>query len=189
MQHTALGEQEGDQQSADAPIAAEKGMDGFELHVRECNLQQRRQTVVAVQEFSRSPGACGTSWGGGAAKLAVLSVQPGGPIQFWLVRSSRGCNRPPRALGANGARPHYTFAESLQEPIVDSALITVDPEIQSGTPVFSGTRVPIRNLFDYLEEGDSLEVFLEQFPSVSKAMAIAVLEQARVALIPDAHPA
>jgi len=72
---------------------------------------------------------------------------------------------------------------------VDSALITVDPEIQSGAPVFAGTRVPIRNLFDYLEAGDSLEVFLEQFPSVTKTMAVAVLEQAHVALIPDAHPA
>lgn len=46
---------------------------------------------------------------------------------------------------------------------MDSALITVDPEIQSGAPVFAGTGVPIRNLFDYLEAGDSLEVFLEQF--------------------------
>lgn len=39
-------------------------------------------------------------------------------------------------------------------------LIIVDPDIQSGTPVFAGTRVPVRNLFDYLQEGDSLEVFL-----------------------------
>ena len=68
-------------------------------------------------------------------------------------------------------------------------LIVVDPDIQSGAPVFAGTRVPIQNLFDYLEEGDSLEVFLGQFPSVSRDMAIAVLEQARVALVPDAHPA
>lgn len=44
---------------------------------------------------------------------------------------------------------------------MDRTLIVVDPEIQSGTPVFAGTRVPIQNLFDYLEEGDSLEVFLE----------------------------
>lgn len=68
-------------------------------------------------------------------------------------------------------------------------LITVDPEIHSGTPVFAGTRVPIKVLFDHLEAGDPLEVFLEDFPSVSREMAIAVLEQARAALIPDAHPA
>ena len=72
---------------------------------------------------------------------------------------------------------------------MDAALIVVDPDIQSGTPVFVGTRVPVQNLFDYLEEGDSLEVFLEQFPSVSRDMAVAVLEQARAALLTDAHPA
>jgi len=68
-------------------------------------------------------------------------------------------------------------------------VVAVDPEIQSGAPVFAGTRVPIQNLFDYLEGGDSLEVFLDQFPSVSHAMAVAVLEQARMALAHDAHSA
>lgn len=72
---------------------------------------------------------------------------------------------------------------------MQQASIVVDPDIQSGTPVFAGTRVPIQNLFDYLEEGDSLEVFLAQFPSVTRDMAVAVLEQARAALLPDAHPA
>ena len=68
-------------------------------------------------------------------------------------------------------------------------LITVDPEIHSGTPAFSGTRVPIKTLFDHLEAGDSLDVFLDDFPSVSRELAVAVLEQARAALVPDAHPA
>jgi uncharacterized protein (DUF433 family) len=68
-------------------------------------------------------------------------------------------------------------------------LIVVDPDIQSGMPVFAGTRVPIQNLFDYIEEGDSLDVFLAQFPSVTRQMAVAVLEQARAALVQDAHPA
>lgn len=68
-------------------------------------------------------------------------------------------------------------------------LITVDPEIHSGTPVFSGTRVPIKTLFDHLEAGDSLDVFLDDFPSVSRELAVAVLEQARAASVPDAHPA
>lgn len=65
--------------------------------------------------------------------------------------------------------------------------VVIDPEIQGGAPVFCGTRVPIKNLFDFIEEGDSLETFLSQFPSVSHAMAIGVLEQARVALGNDAH--
>ncbi len=57
-----------------------------------------------------------------------------------------------------------------------SNLITVDPDIQSGAPVFAGTRVPVQNLFDYLEDGDSLDVFLKQFPSVTRGQAVAVLE-------------
>jgi uncharacterized protein (DUF433 family) len=55
--------------------------------------------------------------------------------------------------------------------------------------VFIGTRVPVKNLFDYLESGDSLDQFLDEFPSVSREQAIAALELAREALIADAHPA
>ena len=72
---------------------------------------------------------------------------------------------------------------------MNSNLITVDPEIHSGTPVFRGTRVPVKTLFDHLEAGDPLEVFLDDFPSVSRELAVAVLEEARAALFPDAHPA
>lgn len=72
---------------------------------------------------------------------------------------------------------------------MNTDLIMVDPDIHSGTPVFRGTRVPIKTLFDHLEAGDSIEVFLDDFPSVSRQLAIAVLEQARAALTPDAHPA
>ena len=72
---------------------------------------------------------------------------------------------------------------------MNTTLITIDLDVQSGAPVFAGTRVPVKNLFDYLEEGDSLEVFLEQFPSVSREQAVAVLQQAQHALVKDAHPA
>ena len=64
-----------------------------------------------------------------------------------------------------------------------------DPEILGGTPVFVGTRVPVKILFDYLEAGDSLEVFLNQFPSVRREQAVAALELAREVLAPDAHTA
>jgi len=64
-----------------------------------------------------------------------------------------------------------------------------DPEIMGGTPVFVGTRVPVRILFEHLEAGDPLEVFLENFPSVSRDLAVQVLEDARAALVEDAHPA
>jgi uncharacterized protein (DUF433 family) len=63
-----------------------------------------------------------------------------------------------------------------------------DPEILGGIPVFVGTRVPVKNLFDYLEGGDRLEDFLDQFPSVSREQAIAALELAEEALTSSAHP-
>ena len=68
-------------------------------------------------------------------------------------------------------------------------VVVIDPEIQSEAPVFAGTRVPVKNLFDYLEAGDSLAVFLQEFPSITRDMAIAALEEAQSALIHDAHPA
>lgn len=57
--------------------------------------------------------------------------------------------------------------------------VSIDPEIMSGTPVFAGTRVPIQNLFDYIEGGEDLAEFLDDFPSVSKNAAVAVLEMAK----------
>ncbi len=57
-------------------------------------------------------------------------------------------------------------------------LITIDPEIVSGTPVFTGTRVPIQSLFDYISAGDSLEVYLNDFPGVKKEQALKLLELA-----------
>jgi len=58
------------------------------------------------------------------------------------------------------------------------AIVAVDPEIMSGTPCFAGTRVPARTLIDYVEAGDSLDDFLEDFPTVSRKQAIAFLEEA-----------
>jgi uncharacterized protein (DUF433 family) len=59
---------------------------------------------------------------------------------------------------------------------MDEKVINIDPDILGGTPVFFGTRVPIKNLFDYLETGDSIEVFLEDFDGVSKNQVVGVLE-------------
>ncbi|MFZ4057287.1 MAG: DUF433 domain-containing protein [Ferruginibacter sp.] len=60
--------------------------------------------------------------------------------------------------------------------------ISIDPEVMSGAPVFAGTRVLIQSLFDYLEGGDDLEMFLLDFPSVSKTAAISILEMAKTSL-------
>ena len=70
-----------------------------------------------------------------------------------------------------------------------SPRVISDPEIFGGTPVFIGTRVPVRIIFEHLEAGDSLEVFLDNFPSVSRKLAIQVLEDTKMALMHDAHPA
>lgn len=64
-----------------------------------------------------------------------------------------------------------------------------DPDILGGTPVFVGTRVPIKTLIDYLEAGDSLDEFLDHFPSVSRVQAISVLQLAKEMLIAYANPA
>lgn len=55
-------------------------------------------------------------------------------------------------------------------------VIHIDPEISGGTPVFNGTRVPVKNLFDYLETGESIEIFLQDFDSVSREQVLKVLE-------------
>ena len=60
--------------------------------------------------------------------------------------------------------------------------ISIDPEIMSGAPVFAGTRVPIQTIFDYIEGGDDLETFLDDFPSVTKEAALNVLEMAKTSL-------
>jgi uncharacterized protein (DUF433 family) len=60
-----------------------------------------------------------------------------------------------------------------------NSVIMQDPEILSGEPVFRGTRVPFQTLLDYLEGGDTLDEFLEQYPGVSREQAIAALEEAK----------
>jgi uncharacterized protein (DUF433 family) len=62
-------------------------------------------------------------------------------------------------------------------------LIDRNPDILGGTPVFSGTRVPVRILMEHLEAGDRLDEFLEDYPTVTRGQAIAVLERAKVMLV------
>ena len=70
--------------------------------------------------------------------------------------------------------------------LAQTEIIHTDPEILAGEPVFAGTRVPLRNLFDYLEAGDSLEIFLDAFPDVTREQAVAALEIAREAVMAGA---
>ena len=62
-------------------------------------------------------------------------------------------------------------------------ILTKDPEILGGVPVFRGTRVPFQNLLDYLEGGETLDEFLDDFPSVTRDVAIAALEHAKTLLV------
>ena len=65
-------------------------------------------------------------------------------------------------------------------------VITTSGDIMGGTPVFAGTRVPIQTLLDYLEAGDGIDVFLGEFPSVTRAQVIAFLERATTLAVHDA---
>jgi uncharacterized protein (DUF433 family) len=69
---------------------------------------------------------------------------------------------------------------------IQKAVVHSDPEILGGTPVFVGTRVPFQTLLDYLEGGETLDEFLENFPTVTREQAIAALEQAKEALLAHA---
>ena len=62
---------------------------------------------------------------------------------------------------------------------MEGRVINIDPDILGGTPVFYGTRVPIKNLFDYLETGDTIEAFLDDFEGVKKEQVIKVLEMSQ----------
>lgn len=62
-------------------------------------------------------------------------------------------------------------------------VVEVDPEKMSGTPVFFGTRVPIQNLFDCIESGETLDEFLDQFPTVTREQALAIIEESKEKLL------
>jgi uncharacterized protein (DUF433 family) len=66
------------------------------------------------------------------------------------------------------------------------SVVHSEPDILGGTPVFVGTRVPVQALIDYIEGGHSLNEFLDDFPTVTREIAIAALEQAKDSLIADA---
>lgn len=79
---------------------------------------------------------------------------------------------------------------SIGDVAILDTVIHSDPNILGGTPVFRGTRVPLKNLVDYLAAGDSLDEFLDHFPSVKREQAMAVLELAAKELLPAcARPA
>jgi uncharacterized protein (DUF433 family) len=67
--------------------------------------------------------------------------------------------------------------------LTESAIVSRNPDVMSGTPVFAGTRVPVQTLLDYLEGGESIDDFLGGFPSVTRAQVVAFLEEAKALLV------
>jgi uncharacterized protein (DUF433 family) len=65
----------------------------------------------------------------------------------------------------------------------ESAIVSRNPDVMSGTPVFTGTRVPVQTLLDYLEGGESIDDFLGGFPSVTRTQVVAFLEEAKALLV------
>lgn len=66
-----------------------------------------------------------------------------------------------------------------------STVVTSSPDVMGGTPVFAGTRVPVENLLDYLEGGESIDDFLEGFPSVSREKVITFLEETKARVLAE----
>ena len=72
---------------------------------------------------------------------------------------------------------------TMNNEAVVKQVIELDPEILGGTPVFRGTRVPVQTLFDYLEAGDPLDEFLDDFPTVTREQALSLLESAKTLIL------
>ena len=72
---------------------------------------------------------------------------------------------------------------SVRMATPQASIVSCDPDVMSGSPVFRGTRVPVQTLLDYLEGGDSIDDFLEGFPSVTRSQAVAFLEEGTALLI------
>ena len=96
-----------------------------------------------------------------------------------------GVRKAPRDAGSPAERACGGRLEPMSEGLKE--LVVVDPEILGGVPVFRGTRVPVRTLFEYLEADYTLEEFLECFPSVTREIACRILESSREALLSGTH--
>jgi len=87
--------------------------------------------------------------------------------------------------GSTLTRPLASRAKLVILDIMKSTVVTSSPDVMGGTPVFAGTRVPIENLLDYLEGGESIDDFLEGFPSVSREQVITFLEETKARVLTE----
>jgi uncharacterized protein (DUF433 family) len=125
--------------------------------------------------------------GGEPASARGATRRPPAPSPA-LILGDQGCPDGDEVSSAKRALASLTdhVAPSYALSMDTSDLITIDPEILGGTPVFKGTRVPVKTLFEYLEDNYSLDEFLECFPSVTRQMAQRLLERSESALLSSA---
>lgn len=106
----------------------------------------------------------------------------GRPERASRRRSGQTLCEPSRARLGRPELPVAADSSKINEAMPEAAIVA-NREIMSGTPCFRGTRVPFKNLIDYLEGGHSLEEFLRQFPTVTREMAVQALEEAKESLL------
>ncbi len=113
-------------------------------------------------------------------EFTSVSDSPGRGKQRALRNDFPQCRTGPYDPNGNARRSPWTvqWKAMIVEPV-----IVIDPEVMTGTPCFRGTRVPFKNLMDYLEGGHSLGEFLGQFPTVTREMAVQALEEAKDSLL------
>ena len=114
------------------------------------------------------------------------------PDDKTLSRTLQVCNGTPGCvietrLQTSAPRAYIAGMASVLEQHL-AAWVERDPERLGGVPVFRGTRVPVKSLFDHIRGGDSLEIFLDDFPGVSREQAQAVLDAAGIRLLEDLQP-
>ncbi len=100
-----------------------------------------------------------------------------------LARASLPLSAAPDAQREKPRLREEPFTDRLS--FMSNILITTSPEIMGGTPVFAGTRVPVQTLFEYLEAGDTIDDFLDGFPTVTREQVVAVLETAKARVLTE----
>src|SRR5205085_1362206 len=135
-------------------------------------------------------GSRSRPFGPGAAGPADVRLTARCSGGGWPGRSLRTPERTAEPVRAVVNRERWYNGRGRRMPMAaTSTVVHSDPDILGGTPVFVGTRVPVRTLLDYLEAGDPLNEFLEDFPSVTREQAVAALQLAKQMLVAHAHPA
>jgi uncharacterized protein (DUF433 family) len=142
----------------------------FRMLVPECN-------KICGIEIVRGPFALDGYWSLSAGRDDKVNLVPALGPKITALGPSKLARKPiTRTTASDRICPHAWYNRAME-------VIVKNRDILGGTPVFRGTRVPVQVLFDYLEGGETLEDFLEGFPTVSRESAVAALEEAKQLLL------